>query len=79
MTSDRDPFVKDRMPTPEQLPRIFEKFYQADNQDVSGIRGTGLGLAVSLRIVEAHSGMIEAANLPGGGASFTVYLPTKQK
>ena len=55
--------------------KIFDPFYTT--KDIG--EGTGLGLAVSLRIVEAHSGMIEAANLPGGGASFTVYLPTKQK
>jgi two-component system NtrC family sensor kinase len=60
---------------PENLERIFDPFYTT--KDIG--EGTGLGLAVSTRIVGEHGGAIEAANLPGGGASFTVYLPANQK
>jgi len=57
--------------TSENLERIFDPFYTT--KDIG--EGTGLGLAVSRRIVEEHGGAIEAANNADGGASFTVYLP----
>jgi signal transduction histidine kinase len=56
---------------PEHIPHIFDPFYST--KEVGS--GTGLGLAVSSRIVEEHGGWIEAANRPGGGACFSVYLP----
>ncbi len=54
----------------ENLERIFDPFYTT--KDIG--QGTGLGLAVSRRIVEEHSGAIEADNNADGGAKFTVYL-----
>jgi len=56
-----------------QLPRIFERFERAESSRNYG--GLGLGLYVAREIAEAHGGKILAANLPGGGASFTVRLP----
>ncbi|HET9529748.1 MAG TPA: ATP-binding protein [Blastocatellia bacterium] len=56
---------------PEHLDHIFEPFYTT--KEVG--RGTGLGLAVSRRIVEEHQGRITAANNAEGGATFTIYLP----
>ncbi len=56
---------------PENLEKIFDPFYTT--KDIG--QGTGLGLAVSRRIVEEHDGKIEAVNNESGGASFTVYLP----
>jgi signal transduction histidine kinase len=56
--------------TPEHLPHIFDPFYTT--KDVGS--GTGLGLAVSRRIVEEHGGWIEVVS-EGGGAEFSVYLP----
>jgi signal transduction histidine kinase len=56
---------------PEQLPYVFERFYQA-----GGMRtGVGLGLAIAREIVLAHGGNIEASSSPGEGAEFTVRLP----
>ena len=57
----------------EELSRIFERFERADSTRDHG--GMGLGLYVAREIAEAHRGTIVAANLPGGGASFTVRLP----
>jgi signal transduction histidine kinase len=53
----------------DMLERIFDPFVTTKE------RGTGLGLAVSLRVVQDHRGTIRAANRPEGGAVFTVELP----
>ncbi|MEO8945312.1 MAG: ATP-binding protein, partial [Gemmatimonadaceae bacterium] len=60
---------------PEQLPRIFQKFYQADNQAKASAKGTGLGLAIAKEIVEAHGGTISAKNDASQGATFRITLP----
>lgn len=59
---------------PEHMPHIFDPFYTT--KDVGS--GTGLGLAVSRRIVEEHGGWIEVASSKGG-AEFSVYLPLYDK
>ena len=62
---------------PEQLPHIFEKFYQADNQGAASAAGTGLGLAIAKEIVEAHRGEIRCDSVLGEGTTFTLLLPTE--
>jgi len=62
---------------PEQLPRIFEKFYQADNQRSARAAGSGLGLAIAKQIVEAHGGSILCESTPGVGTTFSIALPTR--
>jgi signal transduction histidine kinase len=59
---------------PEQLPRIFDKFYRADNQQADS-EGTGLGLAIAKTIVEAHTGTIAVDSTPGVGTTFSIELP----
>ncbi len=59
--------------SPEDLPRVFERFYRADKSRSSA--NTGLGLAISRAIIAAHGGSIEAASPAGQGATFTVRLP----
>jgi two-component system sensor histidine kinase ResE len=64
---------------PEELSRIFERFYQLDKaRAASGPRGAGLGLAISKEIVEAHGGSLTAKSVPGRGSRFTVRLPFVQ-
>ncbi|MBW8769267.1 MAG: HAMP domain-containing histidine kinase [Gemmatimonadetes bacterium] len=60
---------------PEQLPHIFQKFYQADNQGAASARGSGLGLAIAKEIVEAHHGTIRCESTVGEGTTFTLLLP----
>ena len=62
---------------PEQLPHIFEKFFQADNQSSASSKGSGLGLAISKPIVEAHRGSIHCESTPGVGTTFAVVLPVR--
>ena len=60
---------------PAQLPHIFKKFYQADNQAAASAKGTGLGLAISKGIVDAHGGTIAVDSTLGVGTTFTIILP----
>ena len=62
---------------PDQLPRIFDKFYQADNQRAAQAAGSGLGLAIAKQIVEAHGGTISCESTLGVGTTFSIRLPTR--
>jgi signal transduction histidine kinase len=62
---------------PEQLHRIFDKFYQADNQGSAHAKGTGLGLAIAKQIVEAHGGTISCESTQGMGTTFRIVLPVR--
>ena len=59
----------------DQLPHVFQKFYQADNQGAASAVGTGLGLAIVKGIVEAHQGQIKCESTEGKGTQFTLLLP----
>jgi len=61
---------------PEDLPNIFERFYRVDKSRTRATGGSGLGLTIAKRLVEAHGGSIEARSEPGKGScfSFTVLI-----
>ena len=56
---------------PGILASIFDPFYTTKRPG----RGTGLGLSICKSVMKEHNGTVEAANVPGGGAVFTVALP----
>lgn len=57
----------------EDFPRIFERFYKADQARSGG--GTGLGLAIAKHLIEAHGGEIWAESTEGRGSTFNFSLP----
>ena len=59
----------------ESLPHIFNRFYRADSSRSREYGGTGLGLTIAKRFIEAHGGTLTAANAPPSGAEFTISFP----
>ena len=60
---------------PEDIPRLFDRFYRADPSRSRATGGTGLGLTIARRLVEAHGGTIEVNSVVGVGSVFTIRLP----
>ncbi|WP_083972361.1 sensor histidine kinase [Actinoplanes awajinensis] len=60
----------------EQYPHLFSRFFRASNATEAGIKGTGLGLAVTKAIVDGHGGAISAGPGADGGTTFAIWLPS---
>ena len=59
----------------EDLPRIFDQFVQISRRADKKLKGSGLGLSIAKKIIEAHGGRIDVKSEPGTGSTFTVRLP----
>ncbi len=59
---------------PDHIPHLFERFYRVPNQNTN-VRGTGLGLYICRKIIEAHDGEIRVESRPGSGTAFHITLP----
>ena len=59
----------------EQLPHVFDRFFQVYDGSKREHGGTGIGLALTKELVELHQGKIEVKSEVGKGAEFIVYLP----
>ncbi len=59
------------------LPHVFDRFSRADPSRTRGTGGSGVGLAISQKLVEAHSGNIIVSSKIGVGTTFTIELPTE--
>lgn len=60
---------------PEEVDRVFERFYRGDRGQARYSPGTGLGLAIVREIVGAHGGQVQVKTTPGRGSSFIVSVP----
>jgi two-component system OmpR family sensor kinase len=60
---------------PEELSRIFERFYRGDKSRTKAGRGAGLGLAIAREIIQAHGGQIKVESVVDLGTKFTITLP----
>jgi two-component system, OmpR family, sensor histidine kinase SenX3 len=62
---------------PEDLDRVFERFYRSDRARSRATGGTGLGLAIVKHIATNHGGRVEVASILGEGSTFTLWLPSR--
>ena len=62
---------------PQHLPRIFERFYRADEGRSRTQGGTGLGLAIVKHLVEAHGGRVAAESTLGHGTTIRMFFPAE--
>ena len=64
---------------PEDIPKIFDRFYRTDASRNSGTGGSGIGLSIAKKIIEDHGGKIWASSRQGEGTTFTFILRKYQE
>lgn len=60
---------------PDELPKVFDRFFRSSSSLSRAVPGTGLGLAIAKALVEAHGGELAVQSTVGEGSTFTVSLP----
>jgi signal transduction histidine kinase len=64
--------------SPKDQERIFDRFYRSDEIQKQGIRGSGIGLTIVRKIIEAHYGHLTLESQSGAGSTFCVHLPVNK-
>lgn len=62
-----------------QISRLFERFYQVENEEVDASLGTGVGLSLVAELVRIHRGQIQVDSKHGKGTTFILYLPINEQ
>lgn len=60
---------------PEDLPHVFDRFWRAEKSRSRRTGGSGLGLSIVRKLVEAHGGTVDATSVEGEGSTFVLRLP----
>lgn len=60
---------------PADLRQIFDAFYRGGDKSVRQKKGTGIGLAITQYIMQAHNGRVEVVSTPGEGSTFSLWFP----
>ena len=81
---DSDRFVMEVSDTgigigPDDLAKIFDKFYRAQDEQLADIPGTGLGLSLAREVMRLHGGDITVESVHGKGSTFTLLLPIQRE
>jgi DNA-binding response OmpR family regulator/two-component sensor histidine kinase len=63
----------------DEIPKLFDRFYQVDSSQTREHEGTGIGLALTKELVELHKGKISVTSKPDEGTEFTIELPLGRK
>jgi len=64
---------------PDEIERVFEKFYRSKDPQANRVKGSGLGLAISREVARLHGGDITVTSEPGKGSTFTFVLPVGEE
>jgi signal transduction histidine kinase len=63
----------------EDRQKIFERFFRGGNELTRSVKGSGIGLTIVQKIIEAHRGTVSLESTPGKGSTFIIHLPFKQE
>jgi len=63
----------------KHIPQLFNQFFRVSRNESKKGKGSGLGLSISKKIIDAHSGTIDVSSNPGEGSTFSVSLPKHNK
>ena len=63
----------------EDQQKIFERFFRGGNELTRSVKGSGIGLTIVKKIIEAHHGTVSLESTPGKGSTFIIRLPLKQE
>ena len=64
---------------PEEINRVFDRFYRGGDELTRAVKGSGLGLTLVKQIVDAHQGSVNVESEPGRGSTFSIRLPLELK